>query len=74
MSDALIRTEMKIPGYGVSFREQMVGRLTFGVTDPVRRGANRDVRQIEPGFRTARAQRDRRFQRSPRLLKMPVGS
>jgi Patatin-like phospholipase len=28
-------TRMKIPGHGVTFREQMVGRLTFGVTDPV---------------------------------------
>jgi hypothetical protein len=35
MSDALLRTETKIPGPGVTFREQMVGRLTFGVTDPV---------------------------------------
>ena len=35
MSDALIPTQMKTPGHGVAFREQMVGRLTFGVTDPV---------------------------------------
>ena len=35
MSDALIPTKMKTPGHGVTFREQMVGRLTFGVTDPV---------------------------------------
>jgi hypothetical protein len=28
-------TKMKMPGHGVTFREQMVGRLTFGVTDPV---------------------------------------
>ncbi|MEA2818495.1 MAG: hypothetical protein QOJ86_499 [Bradyrhizobium sp.] len=28
-------TKMRIPGHGLTFREAMTGRLTFGVTDPV---------------------------------------
>jgi predicted patatin/cPLA2 family phospholipase len=27
-------TRMKVPGHGVSFREAMTGRITFGATDP----------------------------------------